>query len=525
MREAIALNQYNFQPQQEIKKSSRNRNKGSSESSFAEKMRAAQSKDNKSDAQEKFKEIEKSKTSKQESVKAVDSSKKENSKSSQLPSEKDTKKMLEETAEEAAVQLAQLDLSSIEENKLNSLLRDAGLLEASGDDLISKAAGTELEFSKLNTADLKALISNLENLISNSEIDLAENDQLASLLNLLKEVDSEKNISIENQAFREKFADYFDFQVQAESKADKTSSIESNEQVQTAGAEKQSLAFINSDQNKLSQKVDFEQKTLAQNKLGQEKTAQNTENNHSKNEQLSKLFSSPNQKQNIEFDSKLIFETAKADNTADKKVVDFNFLGTDSSLNTKLNVGEKSNNFVLDQTQLKGEMPVKDQFVQQFKGEFSAAKNEMNIELKPESLGKIEVKLNLNDGKIDAKMLVENKLVQTQLESSMQEIKSDLIKQGINIEQFKIETAKVGPRQVEQQNEFNLNDQKSAFSDGETGQNQEYEQRQFFQGQYYVQRSLNKSGLDNLDGENLVMRQQEIINRAAFSKGKLNLIV
>jgi hypothetical protein len=107
----------------------------------------------------------------------------------------------------------------------------------------------------------------------------------------------------------------------------------------------------------------------------------------------------------------------------------------------------------------------------------------------------------------------------------MKEIKSDLIKQGINIEQFKIETAKAGPRQVEQQNDFKLNDQNSAFSDGETGQNQEYEQRQFFQGQYYVQRSLNKSGLDNLDGENLVMRQQEIINRAAFSKGKLNLIV
>jgi flagellar hook-length control protein FliK len=160
--------------------------------------------------------------------------------------------------------------------------------------------------------------------------------------------------------------------------------------------------------------------------------------------------------------------------------------------------------------------------VQQFKGEFSAAKNEMNIELKPESLGKIEVRLNLNEGKIDARMLVENKLVQTQLESSMKEIKSDLIKQGINIEQFKIETAKAGPRQVEQQNDFNLNDQNSAFSDGETGQNQEYEQRQFFQGQYYVERGLRNSSLDR---ENIVMRQQEIINRAAFSKGKLNLIV
>jgi flagellar hook-length control protein FliK len=222
---------------------------------------------------------------------------------------------------------------------------------------------------------------------------------------------------------------------------------------------------------------------------------------------------------NLEGLAKLI----QGESTAKGKDSNLNFIGTESFLNMELetNSGEKLVN-LNNNSELKQNLPVKDQFVQKFRGEYSAAKNEMNLELKPDSLGKIAVKLNLDQGKIDAKMIVESKFVQSQLENSMQEIKTDLLKQGINIEQFKIETAKNAPKQVEQQNNFDFNEQNSDFSDGETGQNQEYEQRQFFQGQYYVQRNITN---DNLNSDELIMRQQEIINRAAFAKGKLNLIV
>jgi len=145
----------------------------------------------------------------------------------------------------------------------------------------------------------------------------------------------------------------------------------------------------------------------------------------------------------------------------------------------------------------------------------------MQIQLKPESLGKIDISLAYDNDQLTGKMLVESELVRAQLENSLKGLKSDLLKQGINIEQFKIETAKNAPQQVEKQNEFVFDDQNSAFSDGETGQNQEYEQRQFFQGQYYVQRNNSSS---NLDSENIIMRQQEMINRAAFSNEKLNLL-
>ena len=174
-----------------------------------------------------------------------------------------------------------------------------------------------------------------------------------------------------------------------------------------------------------------------------------------------------------------------------------------------------------DSAQIAESADLRSQVVEQFRGEYSPETKEMRLQLKPESLGKVDISLSYDNEQLTGKMLVESELVRAQLENSLKGFKSDLLKQGINIEQFKIEVAKKAPQQVEKQNGFDLDDQNSAFSDGETGQNQEYEQRQFFQGQYYVQRNSGGSGLDS---EGIIMRQQEIINRAAFSNDKINLL-
>ena len=198
----------------------------------------------------------------------------------------------------------------------------------------------------------------------------------------------------------------------------------------------------------------------------------------------------------------------------------FNFDSENQSAANNLNL----ENFSLNSentTNLAENADLRAQVVEQFRGEYSPETKEMQIQLKPESLGKIDISLSYDNEQLTGKMLVESELVRAQLENSLKGLKSDLLKQGINIEQFKIETAKNAPQQVEKQNEFAFDDQNAAFSDGETGQNQEYEQRQFFQGQYYVQRNNGSSGLDS---ENIVMRQQEMINRAAFSNENLNLL-
>ena len=199
----------------------------------------------------------------------------------------------------------------------------------------------------------------------------------------------------------------------------------------------------------------------------------------------------------------------------------FNFdLENQSSANNNLNV-ENFNIPNQNTAKLAENADLRAQIVEQFRGEYSPETKEMQVQLKPKSLGKINISLSYDNEQLTGKMLVESEMVRAQLENSLKGLKSDLLKQGINIEQFKIKTAKNSPQQVENQDKFAFNDQDSAFSDGETGQNQEYEQRQFFQGQYYVQRNNSNSNLEN---ENIIMRQQEIINRAAFSSEKLNLL-
>jgi len=209
-----------------------------------------------------------------------------------------------------------------------------------------------------------------------------------------------------------------------------------------------------------------------------------------------------------------------------------NFFDLDNSnlfFNLDLENQNTANNLNLENFSLNSEntadlsenAELRTQVAEKFSGQYSPETKEMQIQLKPESLGKIDISLAYDNDQLTGKMLVESEIVRAQLENSLKGLKSDLMKQGINIEQFKIETAKNSPQQVEKQNDFNFNDQNTGFSDGETGQNQEYEQRQFFQGQYYVQRNSKSSGLDS---ENIIMRQQEMINRAAFSNEKLNLL-
>lgn len=530
LNKGVSLNQYHFKAP--AKESSKNNSyqavKG--EQSFAEKMKALQNKRN-----EKSRSASKNENRKDKSKNLRKEQKPEDKKDKLAEveldkSDKDLKKVdkdkLKEMTENIFVQLSQLNLSSEDQQKLEAVLNEAGLstskLKAVEGQNISAA---DIELSKLNEGSLKELISNLETLLSESEIDLNQKTELTSLINLLKEIESSGTQLSENQSFNEGAAEV----VTAENKSDLKPLKEKTAQVvdgkplnaDKSAAVNELLNFnlSESDKTDLNQQVDLEQNgNLKENVL-----AQVTNDSEGKNNQELKFFNSMTSQDSAELNLEGLAKLIQGQSSTDGKDSNLNFFGTESFLNAGLETNSGENVFDLNtNSELKQNLPVKDQFVQKFRGEFSAAKNEMNLELKPDSLGKIEVKLNLDQGKIDAKMIVESKFVQSQLENSMQEIKTDLLKQGINIEQFKIETAKNAPKQVEQQNAFDFNDQNSAFSDGETGQNQEYEQRQFFQGQYYVQRNVTD---DSLNSDELIMRQQEIINRAAFSKGKLNLIV
>ena len=530
LNKGVSLNQYHFKAPAKDNTKSNSLQAVKVEQSFDEKMKALK---NKSSNKSRSASNNKNRKDKSKNLKREQKPKENKGKRAEVEldkSDKDLKKVdknkLEEMTENIFVQLAQSNLSSEDQQKLEAVLKEAGLsiskLQAVEGQNISTA---DIELSKLNEDTLKGLVSDLETLLSESEIDLNQKTELASLINLLKEIESSGTQLSENQSFNEASAQV--------STAESNSNLKSLEEKTAPAAEGKFLnadkstavnELLNfnlnvSDKTTLKQKVDLERNgNLKENVL-----AQVMNDSEGKNIQELNLFNSMSNQDSAELNLAELAKLMQGESSTETKDSNLNFIGTESFLNADLETSSGEKVFELNtNSELKQNLPVKDQFVQKFRGEYSAAKNEMNLELKPDSLGKIEVKLNLDQGKIDAKMIVESKFVQSQLENSMQEIKTDLLKQGINIEQFKIETAKNAPKQVAQQNNFDFNDQNSAFSDGETGQNQEYEQRQFFQGQYYVQRNIKD---DSLNSDELIMRQQEIINRAAFSQGTLNLIV
>ena len=380
---------------------------------------------------------------------------------------------------------------------------------------------SEIDSSKLS--QIASALEADETLLSKSEKEIVakEIDQIAGLLlNRGEAVDQNtkntlKGILDSNNLANKlgKLGDLIDSTAFSELNLDKKISDSSllKKMVSSVDTDFSSLDNVNSEG-----KVLYAELAAQLNEMSSDKNPKNLNNSQMKEANMFSLFSGESSNVAVTNDS-----------SADREGSFFNLSDENSYLNFNFNdnnqkVSQQSFSLT-DNTSsdLRNEMSIESQVVEQFKGEYSPETKEMQIQLKPESLGKVDITLAYDNDKLTGKMLVESEIVRAQLENSLSDLKSDLVRQGINIEQFKIETAKNSPQQVDNQDNFSFNDENAAYSDGETGQNQEFEQRQFFQGQYYVKR--NNSEL-NVDGDNLIMKQQDILNRAAFSNDSINLL-
>jgi len=80
--------------------------------------------------------------------------------------------------------------------------------------------------------------------------------------------------------------------------------------------------------------------------------------------------------------------------------------------------------------------------------------------------------------------MVESELVRSNLEKSLSGLKNELIKEGINIEQFKIETAKNNPQKAEE-DRFFFDQNMGNSPDGESRHNQQFERDNVLTSSYY----------------------------------------
>jgi len=67
-------------------------------------------------------------------------------------------------------------------------------------------------------------------------------------------------------------------------------------------------------------------------------------------------------------------------------------------------------------------------------------KNQVEIKLKPESLGKLKIRLSVESNKLIGKILVENHQVQNYLENNLLDLKNNLVSKGLQVDQFSIES-------------------------------------------------------------------------------------
>ncbi|MFW6273345.1 MAG: flagellar hook-length control protein FliK [Halanaerobium sp.] len=157
----------------------------------------------------------------------------------------------------------------------------------------------------------------------------------------------------------------------------------------------------------------------------------------------------------------------------------FNFVRSEAP-----SVSSQSNEVANSQASLN----IEDQILETFKAEYSAESKELTVELEPASLGKIDISLSYEGDKLVGKMLVESEAVRSSLEKNLNTLKNDLLKEGINIEQFKIQTSENRPTQVKQQDQFAFNQDQGRFSNADHDQNQNNQQRNAFRQRYFNQK-------------------------------------
>lgn len=122
--------------------------------------------------------------------------------------------------------------------------------------------------------------------------------------------------------------------------------------------------------------------------------------------------------------------------SADKSSTDNSSTGTVSTLNLN-QLQKKEAPSILNKAETKVTVQAKDiinQVVEKAKVVNTPEKSEIMMELKPESLGKLSLKVVTEQGMVVAKFITESEQVKAILETNMQLLKDSLDKQGVNVQ-------------------------------------------------------------------------------------------
>ncbi len=434
-------------------------------------------------------------------------------------SDKKDKPEITETASELALLLKENDISDL--GKSSSTKFDSEkLLEiltgnSKGDKLQNILSASDNSSTDM-FAELKAELENLVNLLSenSTELNKASQENNSNAENIFGTQNgsgnnnSEEMMNIQSKALEmlQKISEGQDM------KNNSVSELRSEEDILKAILNEKITSSSNGEKNVLRQSTGIAKdadnallatdlknkkflKSLKTNGQAESRNAESLENskmlqnvlagaegNLAENSQTkNQLFNGFNFNKELNLASDTFSETAgelSSENSELNSEGQINFLN--------LNFSEQ-NNFLSKSdsaANLNSQINLEDQILDTFKAEYSAEKKELSVQLEPKSLGKIDINLSYEDDKLIGKMMVESELVRSNLEKSLSGLKNELVKEGINIEQFKIETAKNNPQQVEE-DRFFFDQNMGNSSDGESRHNQQFERDNILNSSYY----------------------------------------
>ena len=118
-------------------------------------------------------------------------------------------------------------------------------------------------------------------------------------------------------------------------------------------------------------------------------------------------------------------------------------LHDEGSLNDKMVVTKGSDShltFPEDKEASKATMGEKvlNQIVEKIRAQFSNGRNQMTIELKPEFLGRLHMKVSVQNQHVMAKIIVESPLIKEIIETNAHQLKFSLLEHGLKVDKFSV---------------------------------------------------------------------------------------
>lgn len=209
-------------------------------------------------------------------------------------------------------------------------------------------------------------------------------------------------------------------------------------------------AVINSDDSK--NKVNDLEELISKDSIELDKIKFNENYIHQDKENLDMLHSEQNQQINLD---KELIKVEKNDVPTNENEVELN---TQFVLSNKNEISIAVDELdMLDKSEAIDKKDIINQIVEKVKFDFQNPKNEVKIKLKPDVLGEMVMKIEVEKGVVTAKIVVDNHKTKEIIEGNLIQLKEEIKNTGLEIKTFEVFVKNDGNMDKHNLNYFNFN--------------------------------------------------------------------